>query len=32
MLTPTDLQRQTLRYIMGEGLITHLGLDYYGGE
>jgi myo-inositol-1-phosphate synthase len=22
--------KNTLRYIMGEGLITHLGLDYYG--
>jgi hypothetical protein len=22
--------KNTLRHIMGEGLITHLGLDYYG--
>jgi len=24
--------KNTLRHIMGEDLITHLGLDYYGGE
>jgi myo-inositol-1-phosphate synthase len=23
--------KNTLRHIMGEDLITHLGLDYYGG-
>ena len=22
--------KNTLRHILGEGLITHLGLDYYG--
>jgi myo-inositol-1-phosphate synthase len=23
--------KNTLRHIMGEDLITHLGLEYYGG-
>jgi len=31
-LHPVDEMKNTLRHIMGENLITHLGLDYYGGN